>query len=263
MRKPRLAGADSACGTSLGKLGSTPFGMKSAIPKEATDPRAGVHSPPKWLPLQNVLLAACVIAAVAGIAEALNAATGFPFGLRTFGGNERSTVSLLCASVPPAVCIVALLSARGVAKLLLLPWRASDRYGYGLLALNALLGTLPLVGLDLLATRVAHWWHWRDSAWHWQGIALPNLAGWLCVNVLALLLATPALIDKRPVQPPPALLPLAVWSVLNLALLAGCVSRVSDSAVAVLAAPVALVTVLTFQRHRKAVANCGRPAGRE
>jgi hypothetical protein len=83
------------------------------------------------------------------------------------------------------------------------------------------------------------------------------------INMLALLLATPALIDKRPVQPPPTLLSLAAWCALNLALLAACVSRASDAAVAVLAAPVALGTVVAFQRHRSAVATCGGQAGQE
>ena len=223
----------------------------------------GIRHHPRRLPLQNVLLAAFVIAVFAVLAEVLNAATGIPFGRRASGESGSSASLSLRLAVLPAVCVVALLSSRGVAQLLLLPRRQSGRHGYWLLALNALLGTLSLAVLDFWATQVTHWWHWDDGAWRWEGITLPNVAGTMCVNVLALLLATPALINKHPGQPAPALAPLVVWFGLNLALLAGCVSRASDAAVAVLAAPVALVTVLAYQVHRRAVMNCGQAARQE
>jgi hypothetical protein len=215
------------------------------------------------LPLQNLLLAAAVIAAVNGLAQWGNAQTGFPFGRGHFVGEVAAGETVGWGVGLVLAAVVAVLSARGVAKLLLLPRRSSKHYGYWLLALSAALGALPLVGLDLLATRVAHCWRWESTAWHWQGIALPNLGGWLLANVIALLLATPALIDKRPTPPPPGLRLLVVWFALNGVALAGCLSRASDAAVAVLAAPVLVVTMLAFQRHRRAVADCSAPPSRE
>lgn len=205
------------------------------------------------LPLQNLLLAAVVIGTVSGGALWLNAQTGFPFGRRSFSEASRA---LACSAALALAAALSLLSARGVAKLLLLPRRQTRHYGYWLLALNALLGALPLVGFDLLATRTARWWSWASATWHWQDIALPNLAGWCLVNVVALLLATPALIDKRPVPSLPGPRPLGVWFALNAAVAVGCRSHVSDAAVAVLTAPVLVVTMLAFNQHRHAVANC-------
>jgi hypothetical protein len=227
---------------------------------EATERKPGSNRPvPNTLPLQNILLATGILAACVVGVVGLNAWVGFPFGrLQWVRAVER------CPACGPhlwlvLVSVVALFSARGVAKLLLLPRKGGAHYGYWLLALSALLATLPLVGFDLLATQVKSWWHWENVAWHWQGIALPNLAGWFLANVIALLLATPALIDKRPVQPPPGLRPLAIWFALNAGCLAGSAARASDAAVAVLAAPVVAVTMLAYQAYRHTVADCNLP----
>jgi hypothetical protein len=108
-----------------------------------------------------------------------------------------------------------------------------------------------------------HWWHWNSMDWIWEGIALPNLAGCILVNAVALLLAAPALIDKRPMPPPPALLPLAVWFAVNTACLTGCLSRASEAAVAVLVVPTLVVTMLALQQHRRPVADCAGTPVRE
>ena len=217
----------------------------------------------RGLPLQNLALAAAVMGGVAGAACLFNGETGFPFGRCEFG---RSAGWAWLGGFPiwlPAVWIVALLSARGTARLLLCPKRQSRHYGYWLLGGTAALAAPPQAALDLFATRGMHWWRWTSANWIWEGIALPNLAGLLAVNALALLLATPALIDKRPVQALPGTLPLAVWLGLNVASLAGCVSRASDAAVAVLVAPVLVVTGLAFQQHRRTVVDCSAPSSRE
>lgn len=217
----------------------------------------------RGLPLQNLALAAAVMAGVASAACLLNCRTGLPLGrceLGRFPGQEW------LGGFPiwlPAVWVAALLSARGTARLLLRPRRQARHYGYWLLGVTAALATWTLAAFDLLATQGMHWWRWTSANWSWEGIALPNLAGSFVVGVLALLLAAPVLIDKRPVPAPPGALPLAVWFGLSVASLAGCVSRASDAAIAVLAAPVLVVTILAFQQHRRAVADCGRSPGGE
>ncbi len=200
------------------------------------------------LPVQNLLLATAVLGGVSGVALFLNAHTGFPFGRGHLAGEVPAHWIIGCQAGLVLAATLSLLTARGVAKLLLLPLRGRQDYGYWLLGSSALLGTLPLTGLDLLATQVGHWWRWESSAWQWQGIALPTIAGWLLVHSIALLFATPALIDKRPVASAPGVLPLVGWFALNAVCIASCLSHTRDAAVAVLAAPVLLVTTLAFRR---------------
>ena len=208
------------------------------------------------LPMQNLLLAAVVIGGVSCTALFLNTQTGFPFGLRRWDENVPAHWTIGCQAGLIMAATLSLLSARGVAKLLLLPRRGRQDYGYWLLGLSALLGTLPLSGLDLLATQVGHWWRWGDHAWIWQEIALPNCAGWLLVHSIALAFATPALIDKRPVPSMPGLGPLLGWFALNAVGIVGCLSHTSDAAVAVLAASVLFATTLAFHHSCRASDRC-------
>ena len=213
----------------------------------------------RGLPLQNLVLAALIIAATGGAAQLLNAQTGFPSGRCQFADNSGPRWLGGFPVWLPLVWPVVLLSARGVAQCILLPRRRLPNYGYGLLALTTGLATLLQASFDLFATRVAHRWRWGNAAWIIEGIALPNLAGCMLVSVVALLLAAPALIDKRPVQSAPGLLPLGLWFALNVVLLASSLSRASDAGVAVLAAPVLLATSFAFQRGRGAHAHCDEP----
>lgn len=225
--------------------------------------RPGSRTQASTLPLQNLALAAVVIGCFNGAAQWLSIQTGFPFGRGHGMGGFGWSGEIAWRAGLVLGAVVSLISARGVAKLVLLRRRRSPRYGYWLLALNAVLGVLPLAGLDLLVTQGDWWWCWEDGVWQWQGIALPNSAGWLLMNILSLLLATPALIDKRPIRRPPGLRPLVVWFALNAACLAACVSRASDAAVAVLAAPVLVVTALAFRQHRLTIVDCDGPLGRQ
>lgn len=200
---------------------------------------------------------------VGGLALLLNSQTGFPFGRSHPVERIGSAGIAACHAGWVLVMVVGLFSARGVAKLLLLPRRNHRWYGYGLLALNAALGTIPLIGLDLLGTRVTGWWRWESQTWQWQGIALPHLTGCLLVSAVALLLATPALVGKHPVPVLPGPGSLRLWFALNLALLLGLVSRAPDAAVALLAAVVAAATTLAFQRSRSSVMDCRGLAGQE
>lgn len=213
------------------------------------------------LPLQNLALAAVIIGVVAGAAHLLNVTTHFPFGHCEFArfAGPRWLGGFLIWS--PLVWIVALLSARGTARLLLSPKRQLRHYGYWLLVVTAALGTVTQAALDLFGTQVMEAWSRASAGWSWEGIALPNLAGSFGVSVIALLLATPALIDKRPVPSLPGLIPLSVWFALNVVCIAVCLSRASDAAIAVLATLVLAVTMLAYQRHRLAVTGCGKPSG--
>lgn len=212
--------------------------------------------------MQTLALATFIMTAVGGAAQLLNAQTGFPFGRCQFADSSGLRWPGSFPVWLPLVWPVLLLSARGVAQCILLPRRRLPNYGYALLALTAALATLVQANFDLFARRVAIWWRWEDAARIIEGIALPNLVGCMLVNVIALLLAAPALIDKRPVRSGPGLPPLGVWFALNLVFLGSSLSHASDATVAVLAAPVLLATVFAFQRRRGAHAHCDDPPPR-
>lgn len=86
----------------------------------------------------------------------------------------------------PAIWTNIVLNSRGVAKLLLRPWRSAKGYGFWLIGLGSLLATV---------------------------ILLPLKPSWIFLPFAALLqlLTVPWLIDKKPVAPPPNYFPLWLW----------------------------------------------------
>lgn len=200
------------------------------------------------LPLQNLLLGALVIAAVNIAAQFLNArAALFPFGDymgAKSGAGGRFWLPLLSQSL---IAVLALLSARGVAQLWLWPRRTAPAYGYYLWGASAALALCPQLAWDLLATQRLHWWTEPPASPAWEGVALGKLLGLLVINLIALLCAMPALINKHPHPRPRGLQAIGGWAGLTLGLLAGVLGRGSDAVVAVLAAPVAIVSVLAFR----------------
>jgi hypothetical protein len=110
--------------------------------------------------------------------------------------------------------IVAVFNARGMARLILRPWRKVKNYGFWLIGLTAVLAVAFDVALEPFAWHVKHFWLWQPTkiAVTWQGTTLLNFFGWLFISVLILAFATPSLIKKQPGNPSqPDLHPLAVW----------------------------------------------------
>ena len=168
----------------------------------------------RHLPLQNILFAAFVIALAAGAATWLDLITGIPFGQFTTGGN---TGPKLFAAVPwamPVVWILALLNSRGVARLILRPWRKLHAYGFWLIGFTAALTVLFDLAFDPFASQVKHYWFWEPTKFpvSWQGAPLVNFLGWLVVTLLILAFVTPILINKNPIhRQPPDFHPLGIW----------------------------------------------------
>jgi len=168
----------------------------------------------RHLPLQNILFAALVIALAAGAANWLDLKTGIPFGQFTTGDNAGPR---LFAAVPwamPVVWILALLNSRGVARLILRPWRKLHAYGFWLIGITAALTVLFDLAFDPFASKVKRYWHWEPTRFpvSWQGAPLVNFLGWLVVTLLILAFITPILINKNPVhRRPPDFHPLGIW----------------------------------------------------
>jgi len=174
----------------------------------------------RQLPGQNVLLAAVGIAFIAGAVQSLGAVTGIPFGpyhyAEPFGPQFFHTL----AWPVPFVWLVALLNARGVARLILRPWRHARNYGFWLIGLSVLLVVLFDFGLEPFAS-TQHYWTWEPTRMRcdWYGAPCVNFLGWALTALLILVFITPALLNKRPVKHPPNFYPLVIWLLVNLVLL--------------------------------------------
>ncbi len=133
------------------------------------------------LPLQNVLLASAIIALVGTAGDAVG--QGIHFWL-----------------LPPVLWILAVLGSRCVAQALLRPWRQTAAYGYWQLAATAVLVVFFFTPLELFASAThtaASGFGLSAAAAHCLAPGIVALRG--VTAVVALLLATPSLIDKRPI----------------------------------------------------------------
>jgi len=167
----------------------------------------------RQLPLQNVLLATAIIAVIGGAVLALGVTTGIPFGPFLFGGDAGPQIYRTLPWWLPLIWAVAILNSRGVARLIVRPWRKIRNYGFWLIGLTALLVVGFDFTLDPFATRVGHYWLWLPTKFPatWQGAPLVNFLSWGAVSLLILAFVTPVLINKNPVRRPPDYHPLAVW----------------------------------------------------
>ena len=171
------------------------------------------------LPGQNVMLASLIIAFIAGAVQTLGALTAIPFGPYVYTDRIGQQLFHPLPWAVPLVWIAFMLASRGVARLMLRPWRKTQNYGFRFIGFTALLVVLLDVGLEPFATRVKHYWFWHPTKLNldWYGAPATNFLGWAVTALLILAFATPALIVKKPMpQPPPDYAPLTVWLLLNL-----------------------------------------------
>lgn len=170
------------------------------------------------LPGQNVMLASMIIAFIAGAVQTLGALTAIPFGPYVYTDHIGQQLFYPLPWAVPLVWVAVMLASRGVARLMLRPWRKTQTYGFRLIGLATLLVVLLDAGLEPFATRVKHYWFWNPTKlrFDWYSAPWVNFFGWAVTALLILAFATPALINKKPVpQPPPEYSPLVVWLLLN------------------------------------------------
>lgn len=166
------------------------------------------------VPVQQVLLGATVIAGIGGLGHGLAAATAIPFGPIHFLDAGPKMFGYLAWPMP-VIWVIAVLNSRGVARLILRPWRKLRSYGFWLLGLTAALTVLYSLALEPFATRVRNFWMWMPTKLpvKWFDAPLTNIVGWVLVSALILAFATPCLINKqqRPRLSTPDYHPLLVW----------------------------------------------------
>jgi len=168
----------------------------------------------RHLPAQNVLLGAAIIAVIGGSAHAISAATAIPFGPFYYIDNIGPRIANVAWPMP-LLWVVIILNSRGVARLILRPWRKVRVYGFWLIGLTLALTVLFDAALEPFASVVKHYWLWQPTRlpFTWGGAPVTNFLGWFVTGLLILAFATPALIDKRvrPKQRVPDYHPLIVW----------------------------------------------------
>jgi uncharacterized membrane protein len=202
------------------------------------------------LPGQNVMLASLVTALMAGAVETLGARTSIPFGPFVY---TDAVGQQLFSGLPwamPMIWITVLFASRGVARLVLRPWRNTPNYGYWLLGLTALLVVLLDLDLEPFATQVKHLWKWTPTRLklEWYTAPCVNFLGWGVTALLILAFITPALINKKPMKQPAAdYHPLAVWLLLNLLFATGSGVNRLWPAVAVICGGGLSLTVLALR----------------
>lgn len=177
----------------------------------------------RQLPAQNVVLVNAVLLGGGAGLNALDSATGIPFGIRVPAENWGQHL----AWVLPLGWATALLSSRGVARLILRPLRPSPRYGYWVLGATLVLTLLFELMLELLATNVTGAWSWKPARvpLDWHGTPWVNFFGWTVSAALLLAFVTPALINKSPVPRPPDYYPFWVWLLINLLFSTGALTH--------------------------------------
>ncbi len=171
------------------------------------------------LPGQNVMFVALIIGLIAGAVRSLGTLTAIPFGPYVYTERIGQELFHPLPWAVPLVWIVAVLASRGVARLMLRPWRKSQTYGFRLIGLTTLLVVLFDVGFEPFATRVQHYWFWNPTKLRFDWYTTPwiNFFGWAVTTLLILAFVTPFLINKKPMPPPPPeYSPLVVWLLLLL-----------------------------------------------
>ncbi len=161
------------------------------------------------LPLQNIVFASFGLLLASTALELLTAQTGVPFGLR------RATAGGGCFGMPwfaPFIWAALTLSARGLARLMLKPFRQTRFYGLWVLGVaGALISSAWLAVVPVAAA--GNWWefHVPATALNWHGMPLLAQPAIAVAALLQLAFVTPWLLNKKPVRQPLDLHPLAVW----------------------------------------------------
>ena len=175
---------------------------------------ASVATVHKQLPLQNVLFAAAITALIGGAAHGLSERTGIPLGPLTFVDTAGPRLFNSVPWIVPLLWVIAIFNSRGVARLILRPWRRVKNYGYLLIALTTALALAFDLALEPFAARVKHLWRWQPTklAVTWHGASPLAFLGWAFVALLIMAFITPSLIRKQPgAQPPPDYTPVVLW----------------------------------------------------
>jgi len=203
------------------------------------------------LPEQNVFVAATLIVAVSfGIAITAEK-TGVPFGPRAY----TAALGEKILGVPwpiPLLWLAVAVNGRGVARLVMRPWRKTTYYGFWVIGLTCGLAVVLDAALEPFATRVRHYWFWKThvNVPNWYSAPWVNFLGWFAAALGVLGFTTPWLINKQPVKQPTDYHPLVLWLLLNFYFTTGNALQQLWPAVAFSFVANAIVTIYAVRRAR-------------
>jgi hypothetical protein len=169
----------------------------------------------RWLPGQNVVLAAVLIGLLGAAVEVVGISTGIG---PVLGDSSRAMGQVFSTNrtlLIPVVWIVSVLNCRGVARLLLRTEQGRPAYGFWLLGCTLLLVVLMILSFAKFGPVVLPYFSpaARNMRLDWQTITtfLVCILG----TLIMLLVVTPSLINKRPSRQPVDWHPLVLWTSFN------------------------------------------------
>jgi putative membrane protein len=175
------------------------------------------------LPLQNVITAACVIGSISTGIVTVGVATGFPFGPIVFGDSLGEKLFQVVPWAIPLLWVVLIINGRGVARLMMRPWRKTNFYGFWVMGLTCLLVVCFDLGLEPFAVQAKGYWVWPlgRAVASWYTAPWANFLAWFITALAILTFTIPWLINKQPIKQPMDYHPLIVWFLLNLWIASG------------------------------------------
>ena len=180
----------------------------------------------RQLPIQNAFLAVTIIALGGVIAQAMGTLTAIPFGPFSNTHSDGPVFSNIMPWWIPFVWIITLLNSRGVARVILRPWRKTRTYGFRLFGLTAALCLAFDLSLEPFAMQGERYWLWcpAQPGVSWCASAISFLF-WIVSTLLILAVVTPVLINKRPAEFPPDYHPVVLWCLLTILLVTGALAH--------------------------------------
>ncbi len=190
------------------------------------------------LPLQNVATTALLVATISGIIISVGSVTGIPFGPCVYSDLlGRDLLDLLPSSAAfgqqksfnvlpwplPLVWIVVIVNGRGIARLIMRPWRKTNYYGFWVIGFTCLLAVILDLSMEPFAVRVKSYWIWTTakSVPAWYTAPWVNFLGWFVTALSILAFSIPWLINKQPIKQPVDYQPLVNWLLINSWLMTG------------------------------------------
>lgn len=168
------------------------------------------------------MTALCIAFISSGIMT-VAALTGIPFGPYVYSEELGEKIFDALPWSVPLIWTVVIVNGRGVARLIVRPWRKTNYYGFWVIGLTCGMAVILDLGLEPFAVFVRDYWIWQvpKSVPDWYTAPWVNFLGWFVAALAILAFTTPWLINKQPVKVPIDYHPLVVWLLINVWLATG------------------------------------------
>jgi uncharacterized membrane protein len=175
------------------------------------------------LPAQNVLMTVVVVSGLSTGIMTVATLTGVPLGPFTYTGNFGEKLFNVIPWPIPLLWLLVIINGRGVARLVMRPWRKTNFYGFWVIGLACAFAVILDLSLEPFAVYARGLWVWQASKTALSFYTAPwvNFLGWLIIPLAILSFSIPWLINKQPVKQAIDYHPLIVWLLFNVLLTTG------------------------------------------